>query len=137
MHRYIPAVVLNQGYRVSEITINHRERRFGRSKYGVWRLFAGFFDLLTLLFIRRFFDRPMHFFGVIGMLAGGAGGIILIYLAWLRLALGETIGNRPLLFLGILLVVVGFQLLSLGLLGELVVRQVPQATVPLRYKKIQ
>jgi len=137
MHRYIPAIVLYQGYRVSEIPINHRERTFGRSKYGVWRLFAGFFDLLTLLFIRRFFDRPMHFFGVTGILAGGIGGVILIYLAWLRLGVGETIGNRPLLFLGILLVVVGFQLLSLGLLGELVVRQVPQATVPLRYKKIQ
>ncbi len=135
MHRYIPAVVLHQGYRVSEIPINHRERKFGRSKYGVWRLFAGFFDLLTILFLRRFFDRPMHFFGITGMLSGGIGGIILIYLAWLKVGAGEAIGSRPLLFLGILLVVVGFQLLSLGLLGELVVRQVPQAAIPLRYKK--
>lgn len=135
MHRYIPAVVLHQGYKVTEIPINHRERKFGRSKYGVWRLFAGFFDLVTLLFMRRFFDRPMHFFGVTGMLSGVVGGIILVYLAWLRLGVGETIGSRPLLFFGILLVVVGFQLLSLGLLGELVVRQVPQTPVPLRYKR--
>ncbi|MBP9711136.1 MAG: glycosyltransferase [Candidatus Pacebacteria bacterium] len=133
MHRYIPAVVLHQGYVVSEIPINHRERKFGHSKYGVWRLFAGFFDLLTLLFIRRFFDRPMHFFGVSGILAGGAGSVVLIYLAWLRLELGETIGNRPLLFLGILLVVVGFQLLSLGLISELMVRQRDSVPTPTRF----
>lgn len=136
MHRYIPAVVLSQGYTVSEIPINHRARRFGRSKYGMWRLFAGFFDLLTLLFIRRFFDRPMHFFGVTGLLAAAIGSGILFYLTWLRLGAGEAIGHRPLLFLGILLVVIGFQLLSLGLLGELMVRQVPQASPPLRYKRM-
>jgi glycosyltransferase involved in cell wall biosynthesis len=133
MHRYIPAVVLHQGYTVSELAINHRERKFGRSKYGVWRIFAGFFDLLTLLFIRRFFDRPMHFFGVTGILSGGIGGTILVYLAWIRLVGGETIGNRPLLFFGILMVVVGFQLLSLGLLGELMVRLRDSAPTPTRY----
>jgi len=133
MHRYIPAIVLHQGYVVSEVPINHRERKFGRSKYGVWRLFAGFFDLVTLLFLRRFFDRPMHFFGVTGMLAGFFGGVILAYLAWLRLGVGETIGNRPLLFLGILLVVIGFQLLSLGLLGELMVRQRESVAPPIRF----
>lgn len=133
MHRYIPAVVLHQGYVVSEIAINHRERKFGRSKYGVWRIFAGFFDLLTLLFIRRFFDRPMHFFGVTGILSGGIGGLILLYLAWIRLVGGETIGHRPLLFFAILMVVVGFQLFSLGLLGELMVRLRDSAPTPTRF----
>jgi dolichol-phosphate mannosyltransferase len=75
----------------------------------------------------------MHFFGVTGILTGGVGGVILLYLAWLRLGVGETIGNRPLLFLGILLVVVGFQLLSLGLLGELMVRQRDSAPTPTRF----
>ncbi len=136
MHRYIPAVVLHQGYSVSEIPINHRERKFGRSKYGVWRLFAGFFDLITLLFVRRFFDRPMHFFGLGGLAIGALGTLILMYLSWLRLVDGLTIGNRPMLFFGILLVVVGIQFLSLGLVGELVVRQSPRSFPALRYKKI-
>ncbi len=123
MHRYIPAVVSNLGYRVSEVSVQHRERKFGKSKYGLSRLLAGFFDLVTLLFMRKFFDRPMHFFGLFGMGSAGIGLMVLVYLSYLRLVLDETIGNRPLLFLGILLVVVGFQLLSLGLLGELVIRQ--------------
>lgn len=135
MHRYLPAVVGAMGYRVTEIPIAHRARKYGRSKYGAWRLFAGFFDLLTLLFVRRFFDRPMHFFGLWGIGTGFLGGLILIYLSWLKLVAGETIGNRPLLFLGILLVVIGFQLLSLGLLGELVVRQKSPEPPPVRYKK--
>ena len=135
MHRYLPAVVAQQGYRVAEIPIAHRARKYGRSKYGAWRLFAGFFDLLTLLFLRRFFDRPMHFFGLWGVAAGFIGGLMLVYLSWLKLALGETIGNRPLLFLGILLVVIGFQLLSLGLLGELMVRQKDTESATLRYKR--
>jgi len=135
MHRYVPAVVSALGYKVTEVPVAHRARKYGRSKYGAWRLFAGFFDLLTLLFVRRFFDRPMHFFGLWGVGAGFVGGLILIYLTWIKFAAGETIGNRPLLFLGILLVVIGFQLLSLGLLGELVVRQKSGETVPVRYRQ--
>jgi len=122
MHRYIPAIIANRGLSVSEISVNHRERKFGRSKYGLSRLLSGFFDLVTLLFMRRFFDRPMHFFGVAGVTLGGVGVLILLYLSYLRIFLDQTIGNRPLLFLGILFVVVGFQLLSLGLLGELIIR---------------
>ncbi len=123
MHRYIPALVANSGFSVSELPVNHRERKFGHSKYGFSRLLSGFFDLVTLLFMRRFFDRPMHFFGIAGVLFGAIGVCILVYLSYVRLFLDQVIGNRPLLFLGILFVVVGFQLLSLGLLGELIIRQ--------------
>ena len=135
MHRYLPAVIGAMGYRVAEVPIAHRARKHGRSKYGVWRLFAGFFDLLTLLFLRRFFDRPMHFFGLLGLALNAAGAGILLYLTYVKLAIGESIGGRPLLFLGILLMVVGFQLLSLGLLGELVVRQKSGEIVPIRYRQ--
>ncbi len=137
MHRYIPALVSNMGHIVSEISVHHRERKYGKSKYGFSRLFSGFFDLVTLLFIRRFLDRPMHFFGLSGMVVGGAGVLILVYLAYLRIIVDATIGNRPLLFLGILLVVVGFQSLSLGLLGELIIRQSGQPrTPPLKFKRL-
>ncbi|OGG43085.1 hypothetical protein A2841_01520 [Candidatus Kaiserbacteria bacterium RIFCSPHIGHO2_01_FULL_48_10] len=135
MHRYIPAIVANSGLSVSEIPVHHRERKFGHSKYGFSRLLSGFFDLVTLLFMRRFFDRPMHFFGVAGVTVGGGGVSILLYMSYLRVFLGQTIGNRPLLFLGILFVVVGFQLLSLGLLGELIIRQGKGSTPPLKFKK--
>ena len=135
MHRYIPALVSNMGYIVSEIPVNHRARRYGESKYGAKRLAAGFFDLLTLLFLRRFFDRPMHFFGLFGITLGGLGFLTLLYLTWVKLALGLSIGNRPLFFLGILLVVVGLQMVSLGLLGELVIRQKKADDVPLRFHR--
>jgi glycosyltransferase involved in cell wall biosynthesis len=136
MHRYIPAIVSSMGYRVSEIPVHHRERKYGTSKYGFSRLASGFFDLITLLFMKRFFDRPMHFFGLWGLIIGGIGTIILVYLTYLRLVLNSTIGNRPLLFLSILLVVVGFQSLSLGLIGELIIRQGNSKT-PVPIKLVQ
>lgn len=133
MHRYIPVIVTNMGYTVTEVPVHHRQRVYGHSKYGVWRLFAGFFDLATLLFIRKFFDRPMHFFGVLGLVSGFAGFCVLMYLTWAKLVEGQTIGNRPLLFLGILLMVVGIQVFSLGLVGDLVVRTRSQPEIPRRY----
>ncbi|MFZ2484661.1 MAG: glycosyltransferase family 2 protein [Minisyncoccia bacterium] len=124
MHRYIPALLTAQGYRVSEISINHRSRKFGVSKYGNFRRFSkSFFDFVTLVLMRRFIDRPMHFFGIIGSFSALVGTIILIYLSYERVFKDAAIGARPLLMLGILLVVIGIQLFSSGFLGELVVRQ--------------
>lgn len=124
MHRYIPAIVAAQGFRISEVPINHRKRKFGVSKYGNFRRFSkAFFDFVTLLLIRRFIDRPMHFFGIIGSISICAGIAILTYLAYITLFMGVAIGGRPLLFLGVLLVVVGVQLFSSGFLGELLIRQ--------------
>lgn len=124
MHRYIPALLAMQGFRIAELAVAHRERRFGTSKYGNLRRFPkSFFDFITLLLMRRFIDRPMHFFGIIGTISSLAGAVILAYLAYMKIIGGLPIGNRPLLLLGILLFVIGIQLFSSGFLGELIIRQ--------------
>jgi len=124
MHRYIPALVASLGFHIAEIPVNHRERKFGVSKYGNFRrLFKSVFDFVTLLLIRRFVDRPMHFFGIMGTFSLFVGFIILVYLSWIKIFNGALIGNRPVLLLGVLLVVVGAQLFSSGFLGELIIRQ--------------
>ena len=125
MHRYIPALAAAAGFSVTEIPINHRQRRFGRSKYGMGRLIAGLFDFVTLIFLRLFTDRPMYFFAAVGSVLSLVGFLALAYLVALKLATGALIGNRPLLALGVLLLIVGFQSLSLGFLGELIIRQNP------------
>lgn len=123
MHRYIPAIVSGSGFIISEIKVNHRPRSYGKSKYGLKRLLNGLFDFITLLFLRRFIDRPMHFFGLYGLILSFAGFIILVYLTWIKIFQGALIGGRPLLFLGVLALVVGVQSFSLGCLGELLIRQ--------------
>ena len=120
-YRYIPVLAANEGFRVSELPVNHRPRAFGSSKYGLERYLRGFLDLLTILFVGRFRQRPMHLFGGVGMLLIAVGVIICAYLAVLRLA-GEGIGNRPLLLLGVLLIVVGVQLFTIGLVSEMIQR---------------
>jgi glycosyltransferase involved in cell wall biosynthesis len=120
-YRYIPVLAANEGFRVSEVPVNHRPRSFGSSKYGLERYVRGFLDLLTILFVGRFRQRPMHLFGGAGMLLIAAGVVICAYLAVLRLA-GEGIGNRPLLLLGVLMIVVGVQLFTIGLVSEMIQR---------------
>jgi hypothetical protein len=104
---------------VAELPVNHRPRPHGRSRYGVERYLRGFFDLLTVTFMGRYRYRPLHLFGSVGLVLGLVGFALLTYLTVLK-ATGEAIGGRPLLTLGVLLVVVGIQLFSLGLVGELV-----------------
>ena len=124
MHRYIPAIAAAHGFRISEVAVHHRKREFGVSKYGNFRrFFKSFFDFITLLLVRRFIDRPMHFFGVIGSFSALVGLTILSYLLYIKLFEGAAIGSRPLLLLGVLLVVIGMQLFSSGFLGELSIRQ--------------
>ncbi len=120
-YRYIPVLASAEGFTVSEIAVNHRPRRFGRSKYGLERYLRGFLDLLTILFIGRFRQRPMHLFGGIGMAFIVVGVLISSYLTVLRLS-GEAIGARPLLLLGVLLIVVGVQLFTIGLVSEMIQR---------------
>lgn len=132
MHRYIPPIVVGMGFSVTEIPVHHRARRFGQSKYGAWRLVAGLFDLLTLLFTQRFFERPLHFFGLVGSGMMSVGTVILLYLSALRIFYDANIGTRPLIFLGVLFVVIGFQSLSLGLLGELIVRRQAHEPPPVK-----
>ena len=119
LHRYIPVLAHYRGYRVTELPVNHRPREHGSSNYGVERYLRGFLDLLTVTFMGRYSHRPLHLFGGLGLGAGALGFAILLYLTIIKLA-GEAIGQRPLLILGVLLVVVGIQLLSLGLLSELI-----------------
>lgn len=119
LHRYIPVLANRRGFRIGEIKVEHHARRHGRSKYGWDRLYKGFLDLLTVLFITRYTRRPLHLFGAAGLLAGGFGGAICCYLA-VQWFFGKTLSNRPLLLLGVLLVVVGFQVLTTGLIGEMI-----------------
>jgi len=122
LHRYIPALAAARRYRVGEIAVNHHPRRHGRSKYGLERYFRGLLDLLTVLTLTRYSRRPAHLFGTGGILLALAGMGINLYMAGLWLAGCRPIGNRPLFFLGILLVIVGVQFISLGLLAELITR---------------
>lgn len=120
LHRYIPLLLFNNGYRVTESIVNHRARKHGQTKYGKSRFFHGIFDFLTIYFLKKYFNKPMYFFGSIGFLLSFLGLLINLYLSilWFQ---GTYIGSRPLFFLGILLIVVGIQSLSIGLIGELIV----------------
>jgi dolichol-phosphate mannosyltransferase len=120
MHRFIPVMAAQQGWRVGEIPVNHRPRRHGSSRFGRERYARGALDLLTVTFLGRYQQRPLHLFGGIGVLLVLLGVIISAYLTLVKIG-GEPIGQRPLLFLGVLLIVVGIQLLSLGLLGQMLV----------------
>jgi glycosyltransferase involved in cell wall biosynthesis len=122
MHRFVPVLVHWRGFRVTEVAVDHHMRQHGRSKYGFKRLFKGFFDLLTVVLLTRFVTRPLHLFGGVGMLFGVLGVLILLYLTGLWLAGKGPIGSRPLLFLGLLLVMVGVQFVCTGLVAELIIR---------------
>lgn len=118
LHRYIPALAHWNGYTVGEIKVEHKARIHGQSKYGIGRIQKGLLDLITVKFLMTYSERPLHIFGGIGLLLSGFGIVIDIYLLilWIN---GIKIGDRPLLMLGVLLVVLGIQFISLGLVGEL------------------
>src|SRR5690606_21473977 len=120
-HRFLPVLAGERGFRVEELVVNHRERKHGVSKYGLRRLIHGFLDLLTVLLVTRYRTQPLHFFSMPAAILGVSGVGILIYLTVIW-ALGEPIGTRPLLTLGLLLTITGAQFLGLGLLAELLVR---------------
>jgi hypothetical protein len=122
LHRFIPILASYRGFKVAEIPVNHRPRAHGRSRYGIERYVRGFFDLLSVTFMGRYRHRPLHLFGGLGLLLGFAGFICLLYLTIIKIG-GAGIGERPLLTLGVLLLVVGIQLVSLGLLSELITSQ--------------
>jgi glycosyltransferase involved in cell wall biosynthesis len=119
LHRFLPVLAHRHGYRVSEIVVQHHPRKYGRTKYGLRRFFEGFFDLLTVLFLTRYKQKPMHLFGLFGLVSFFFGFLISAYLTVLWFE-GHAIGNRPLLFFGILLIIVGMQSFSIGLIGEMI-----------------
>ncbi|PIE53027.1 glycosyltransferase [Candidatus Fermentibacteria bacterium] len=121
MHRYTPVLAGRNGFRIGEKAVHHRARRFGRSKYGLARFFRGYSDLLTVLFLIKYSFRPLHFFGGIGTLLTISGFAMNLYLSILWFC-GESIGRRPLLLLGVFLMLAGLQFISMGLLGEMILR---------------
>lgn len=122
MHRFLPALASHMGVRIAEQVVNHRARQFGKSKYGISRTIRVMLDLVTVKFLLSYSTRPLQMFGLMGVVMGGAGGVILLYLTWLKYFGQQGIGDRPLLLFGILLVFTGVQLLTVGLLAELQAR---------------
>ncbi|MBI2883491.1 MAG: glycosyltransferase [Candidatus Methylomirabilis oxyfera] len=130
LHRFVPALARCRGFRVGEIEVAHRPRKYGQSKYGSERIPRGFFDLLTVLMLTRYHLRPLHLFGALGVLLSLAGSIVMAYLVigWL---FGQWIGNRPLLSLSILMMIIGLQFIFFGLLAEVIVYSSRQTDIPL------
>lgn len=125
LHRYIPVLAHMKGYRVGEVVVRHHPRKYGKTKFGVGRFWKGFLDLLTVLFTTKYFRRPLHLFGFWGIIFFLIGFSVDLYLTILKLWFEEPLGNRPLFFLGILLIIVGVQFVSLGLLGEMISKVQP------------
>jgi glycosyltransferase involved in cell wall biosynthesis len=122
LHRFLPALAFIEGARITELPVRHHARRFGQSKYGLGRTFRVLMDLFTIYAMKKFLTRPMHGFGVIGLLSMLLGTLVAIYLTFLKLGLGQSIGDRPLLILAVVLILAGIQLFSFGLLAELCMR---------------
>lgn len=122
LHRFIPAIASWMGIAIAEVKTNHRPRQFGRSKYSIVRTVRVLLDLIAVKFLLRFSTSPIQIFGGLGLTVGATGGGLLLYLAGLKLLMGQQIGGRPLLLLAILLLILGVQLVGMGLLGEMVAR---------------
>ncbi len=119
-HRYIPVLASYRGFRLGEVRIDHAPRRHGNSRYGMERVLGGFFSLLTVILMTRYTNKPLHFFGLMGLLLAGTGSAIDLYLIAMRVLFHEWLSNRPLLIIGILLLIVGVQLILFGLLAEMI-----------------
>jgi glycosyltransferase involved in cell wall biosynthesis len=122
LHRFLPALAYIEGARIAELPVRHYARRYGQSKYGLGRTFRVLMDLLTIYFMKKFLTKPMHGFGLLGLISMILGIFLGAYLTFLKLGLGQSIGNRPLLILAVLLFLTGVQLFSFGLLAELMMR---------------
>ncbi|MCB5278904.1 MAG: glycosyltransferase family 2 protein [Candidatus Cloacimonetes bacterium] len=132
MHRYIPALVDSLGFRVTEIAVQHRARKYGHSKYGLERYLRGFFDLLTVRMVTHYIKSPLYLFGRVGLISCLMGTGITVYLAIMKIFWGMALSNRPLLLLGILMILGGLQFISLGLISELIVNRIdPSKRLPL------
>lgn len=122
MHRFVPAIAAEQGARIAEVEVGFRPRRAGTSKYGLWRIVRTLLDLITVKFLSGYSTAPIQVFGLIGFVLGGLGSLWTFILVFEKVALGYELGNRPALLLAVLLVVVGVQFVSIGLLGEMLAR---------------
>lgn len=122
MHRFIPALASSRGAKIAEVKVNHSPRKHGRSKYGISRTMRVFLDLITIKFLLSFLTRPLQIFGLLGLAFSGIGFLICIYLSMLKLFFGQGLSDRPLLLLGIVLLVLGVQFIGFGLIAEMQTR---------------
>jgi len=127
LHRYIPVLAAWQGYKISEVPVRHHSRKFGKTKFGISRFFKGFVDLITVIVTTRYIRRPMHLFGFLGAIAFLAGFAVSGYLSYEWWAFNKPLSNRPLLLFGMLLMIVGIQFFSTGILGEIMVHNFASA----------
>ncbi|MDR2104193.1 MAG: glycosyltransferase family 2 protein [Deferribacteraceae bacterium] len=121
MHRYIPVFAARNGFKIAELPVINNKRAHGKSKYGIKRYLRGLFDAVTVFFISKYIDKPMHYFGKIGISLLFVGIILSVYLMARKFILSESIGTRPLLMLAVLLIILGIQFFSVGLIGEMLV----------------
>ncbi len=121
LHRFIPVLAAMQGARITQVDVKHHARQFGKSKYGLGRTFRVLSDLITMVFFRRYIQKPMHLFGTIGFVSFGLGLLINIYLLVLKL-MGNDIGGKPLMILGLILLLGGIQFITIGIVAEINVR---------------
>ena len=127
-HRYIPALAGQQKFKITEIVVNHRARQFGETKYGGSRMFHGFFDLITILFLNRYTQQPLHLFGMFGIGFLNVGFIVECFVLYFKYALGEPFSKHmALLVFGVMLIIIGIQFFSIGLLGELMTRRTSES----------
>lgn len=127
-HRYIPALAGQQKFKITEIVVNHRARQFGETKYGGSRMFHGFFDLITILFLNRYTQQPLHLFGMFGIGFLNVGFIVECFVLYFKYALGEPFSKHmALLMFGIMFIIIGIQFFSIGLLGELMTRRTSES----------
>jgi glycosyltransferase involved in cell wall biosynthesis len=122
MHRFIPAIAYERGAKIAELKVNHRPRLHGKSKYGITRTVRVILDLLTVKFFMSYSTRPSHIFGIVGVASGVLGFVLGIYLTLQKLMYNMSIGGRPLLLLAVMLIFIGFQFVTMGLLGEMLSR---------------
>ncbi|CUS80111.1 Glycosyltransferase involved in cell wall bisynthesis [Candidatus Kryptonium thompsonii] len=122
LHRYLPVIAHWAGYKIGEVVVQHHPRKYGKTKFGVSRFLKGFLDLLTVMFTTRYFKRPLHLFGTLGLLIFILGFGITFYLSLLKIIENISLSNRPLFILGVMLTIVGIQFISIGLLGEMITK---------------
>lgn len=138
MHRFIPLLLAQDGFRIAEVAVEHDIRKYGKSKYSAWKVLTQLPDMMTMLFLSKFSQRPSHFFGFFGAIMVSLGLVILLYLTFIRLG-GESIGTRPLLNLGILLLIAGIQVGLTGLIGDMILstsKKNQVDTMDLKYPKL-
>lgn len=133
LHRFIPVLAKLQGARITQVDVKHHPRKFGQSKYGLNRTFKVLSDLVLMVFFRRYIQKPMHLFGTLGFLSFGIGVLINIYLLALKI-MGQDIGGKPILILGLVFLLGGIQLITLGILAEIAVRTYFESQHKKRYQ---